>query len=196
MLDHALIIFTKNPELGKVKTRLATSVGDIEALRIYKLLVAHTQKIVRSINVDVIIYYSENIDFNDAWKATNRKIQTNGDLGIKMAEAIKSELNQYKKVCVIGTDCGELDESHLISAFDRLDEFDFVLGPANDGGYYLLGMATFEESIFQGINWSTSEVLFQTKNRISDLNKSYFLLPTLVDVDTLEDWKLVRDKLE
>ena len=117
-----------------------------------------------------------------------------GDLGLKMQHAIEEQLLINEKVCIIGTDCAELKQEHLESAFVALGQNDFVLGPANDGGYYLLGLKSSHPELYQNIDWSTEVVLSQTIDRIKSLKKSYFLLPELIDVDTEEDWNLVLDK--
>lgn len=196
MSKDALIVFAKNPELGKVKTRLAKSIGDHEALEVYKQLILHTQKQTVLNHAELVVYYSESIDTNDGWTAANRELQADGDLGMKMSQAFSNELAQYDKVCIIGTDCGELNYNHLNEAFDRLTDHDFVIGPANDGGYYLLGMKSFEPSLFEGVDWSTDQVLRQTIDKMTALEKSYFLLPELIDVDTREDWEKVKENFK
>lgn len=193
MSDNALIIFVKNPELGKVKTRLAKTIGHKAALDIYKKLITYTQKETTGAHADLIIYYSAHMDKGDEWRNVQRKLQTAGDLGLRMSKAFEVELNQYKKVCIIGTDCAELTASHINEAFVMLDGNDFVLGPANDGGYYLLGMKQFEASIFENVVWSTDRVLKQTIDQIGIVKGTFQLLPELIDVDTIDDWEKVRD---
>ena len=196
MSNEALIIFAKNPELGKVKTRLAQSVGNEMALDIYQKLVAYTQEQTANIEAERIVYYTQDIDQTDHWKKATRKVQASGDLGHKMATAFDEELKQYDRVCIVGTDCAELTTIHIQQAFKNLKDNDFVLGPANDGGYYLLGMKSFEPSLFVEIDWSTDSVFNQTIQAISELNKSYALLPELIDVDTIEDWKQVSENFK
>lgn len=196
MSKEALIIFAKNPELRKVKTRLAKAVGDEAALEIYHKLLTHTQEQTAQAQVDLIVYYTTYIDEKDIWINTQKKLQCHGDLGNKMAQAISNELKKYEKVCIIGTDCAELNSSHLKEAFQKLEENDFVIGPANDGGYYLLGMKSFEPSLFEGIDWSTDKVFSQTIKAISLLNRSYAQLPELIDVDTIEDWNRVQENFK
>lgn len=196
MSKEALIIFTKNPELGKVKTRLARSTGDEMALEIYRKLIAHTQKEIVQSGIDLIVYYSSMIEANDGWKATSKRLQSEGDLGNKMSEAFKIELEVYDKVCIIGTDCGELATAHIQQAFAKLADHDFVIGPANDGGYYLLGMKSFHPEIFQDVDWSTDQVLIQTMDKINALQETFYLLPELIDVDTIEDWDIVKGNFQ
>ncbi|WP_422359196.1 TIGR04282 family arsenosugar biosynthesis glycosyltransferase [Reichenbachiella sp.] len=196
MSNEALIIFAKNPELGKVKTRLAQSVGNETALDIYHKLVAYTQEQTANIEAERIVYYTQDVDHNDNWRKAIRKVQASGDLGHKMAAAFREELKQYDRVCIVGADCAELTSAHIQQAFQKLKNNDFVLGPANDGGYYLLGMKAFEPGLFAGIDWSTDKVLSQTIEAISELNNSYALLPKLIDVDTIEDWKQVSENFK
>lgn len=193
MSNEALIIFAKNPELGKVKTRLAKSVGDEAALDIYNQLIAYTQEQTAQAGVDLVVYYTEHLDEHDNWLHAIKKVQTSGNLGNRMATAFQAELEKYERVCIIGTDCAELTTTIIRKAFSMLEDNDFVLGPANDGGYYLLGMKSFERSLFGGIDWSTNKVLNQTIETISELDRSYALLPELVDVDTIEDWEMVKE---
>lgn len=189
---NALIIFAKNPELGKVKTRLAKEVGDEEALAIYHKLLAWTQRETFRVSATCIVYYTSSIDDHDPWKA-NKKLQADGDLGQKMSSAFQEQLTQFDKVCIIGTDCAGLTTELIDQAFAAMDANDIVLGPANDGGYYLLGMKTYHQALFEEIAWSSELVLSQTIKRINTLKKSYQLLPELIDVDTIEDWNLVKD---
>ena len=196
MSDNALIIFVKNPVLGKVKTRLAKTEGAQVALDIYNKLIAFTQKETTKVNADLIVYYSANIIDNDAWGDIQKKLQAEGELGEKISKAFESELAQYQKVCIVGTDCAELTTNHINDAFVQLNAHNFVLGPANDGGYYLLGMKQFEASLFEGIAWSTDLVLKQSIDKIDSIKSTYHLLPELVDVDTIEDWKKVRENFE
>jgi len=94
----------------------------------------------------------------------------------------------HQKVVIIGSDCASLTPAIVKVAFQQLDKHDFVIGPALDGGYYLLGMNQYMPSVFDGIAWSTDSVLADTKQRIKDLKKDYVLLPALSDIDYEEDW--------
>mgnify|MGYP003137608577 FL=1 len=186
----ALIIFTRNPELGKVKTRLAKSVGDESALEIYKFLLKHTVAITKNLNVDKYVFYSENIHREDIWdpEIFRKKLQTGTDLGEKMQNAF-SELFEmgYEKVLIVGSDIFELDQSDIENAFEVLQTTETVIGPATDGGYYLLGMKELNATIFQNKNWGTSTVLEET---LSDLRqKKYVLLEERNDVDYYQDIK-------
>lgn len=187
---NALIVFIKNPEIGKVKTRLAKTMGDEKALAIYKALMEHTRKIAEALPVNRRLFYSQFINESDTWSRDKfqKDLQIEADLGIKMATAFHTVFKENEKVVIIGSDCASLTPEIVQTAFDRLDEFPFVIGPAMDGGYYLLGMNQFTPAVFGDIEWSTETVCSTTIERINNLNKTYFLLPELSDIDYEEDW--------
>jgi len=190
--DNALLIFIKNPMLGKAKTRLAATVGDEEALRIYKELLRHTREVTTAVDAQRYLFYCHFIDINDDWKANDfqKRLQINGDLGSKMADGFRTVFQaHHQKVVIVGSDCASLTPEIVRQAFVQLDSTDFVIGPADDGGYYLLGMKTLTEQVFQNIEWSTEQVFSSTVKIINALNKTYSLLPTLSDIDYEEDWK-------
>ncbi|MEM1219801.1 MAG: TIGR04282 family arsenosugar biosynthesis glycosyltransferase [Bacteroidota bacterium] len=190
-LSTALILFVKNPELGKVKTRLAKDAGDENALKIYKALLGHTREITVDLPLDRLLYYSTWIEENDEWDETQfkKRLQKGDDLGSRMSNAFAEAFNQYERVLIIGSDCAQLNEQMIEHAIEQLKFYPFVIGPSEDGGYYLLGMQKFTPSVFEDIPWSTKEVLLHTLDRIRDLEASYYLLPKLSDIDYLEDWK-------
>ncbi len=190
MQQQALIIFIKNPKLGKAKTRIAQTAGYEKALLIYKELLKHTRKVACSVKAKRLLYYSEFIDQKDEWNADlfDKKLQHKGDLGTRMAQAFAEALNESEKAIIIGSDCASLTHHIVKAAFDALDVNDFVIGPAEDGGYYLLGMKQPDPTLFEAIEWSTSTVFMETIARIDALSKTYALLPTLSDIDYWEDW--------
>ncbi len=193
MSKNLLIIFTRNPELGKVKTRLAKSIGDKNALTIYKTLLNRTQKITKDLNCHKAVYYSVKIRKNDVWDASiYQKHQQHGDdLGIRMHNAFSEAFNNnYNKVTIIGSDLFDLNPNHINDAFKALDNDDVVIGPAHDGGYYLLAMKSLYSQVFKNKNWGTSTVF---KDTIKDLkNESIQLLETLNDVDVYDDLKNIK----
>ncbi|WP_028377509.1 TIGR04282 family arsenosugar biosynthesis glycosyltransferase [Leeuwenhoekiella sp. MAR_2009_132] len=188
--DRALLIFTRNPELGKVKTRLAGGVGDEAALEIYKFLLAHTVSITTGLTADKQVFYSEKIRSGDFWDDDKftKKLQHGKDLGERMNKAFAQAFRAgYKKVIIIGSDMYDLSQQDLEKAFALLDDHDFVVGPAEDGGYYLLGMTFLKPELFQDKTWGTETVL---KDTLADLKEeSFILLPTRNDVDYYEDIK-------
>jgi rSAM/selenodomain-associated transferase 1 len=185
---NRIIVFTRNPELGKVKTRLAKTLGDQSALEIYKHLLKHTEETIRELNYDKAIYYSENIHQNDIWNDTiySKHLQKGTDLGERMFNAFQDAFNsQFEKVIIIGSDLLDLKPHHIHQAFEELETNDFVIGPAKDGGYYLLGMKQINPNIFKNKAWGTSSVLKNTLNDIEHFNVK--LLEELNDIDTFED---------
>ncbi|SDX28614.1 hypothetical protein SAMN05216556_12326 [Aequorivita viscosa] len=184
----ALIIFTRNPELGKVKTRLAKTVGDESALNIYKFLLKHTVKITKNLHVDKYVFYSDEIHKNDIWDADifRKRVQSGEDLGEKMHNAFIEIFNMgYEMAIVIGSDMFELNSEDLNGAFTVLQTNNFVIGPAQDGGYYLLGMKSPIEKVFQKKDWGTATVLEQT---LKDLEgEKFVLLEERNDIDYYED---------
>ena len=190
MSKSALIIFVKNPILGKAKTRLAKSIGDEKALAIYERLLKRTHEIVSPLSVDLQIHYTEFIDREDLWENERfqKFMQVKADLGAKMKAAFAQAFTQgYESVCIIGSDCWDLKTETIATAFDLLDEKDFVIGPSVDGGYYLLGMKQNENRLFENKQWSTSTVFNDSIADMQLLGKSHALLPMISDVDVIED---------
>jgi uncharacterized protein len=194
MMNNALIIFVKNLIDGKVKTRLAATLGNEAAINIYKQLLHHTYSVTKTIGADKIVFYSDFIE-EDIWnnKEFKKEIQQGIDLGKRMENAFINALkNGYEKVIIIGTDCPEINKNILENAFMQLNNFDIVIGPATDGGYYLLGMKKLHSFLFQNITWSTDAVLNETINLLNEHQLTYFLLPELTDVD--EEKNLINFK--
>lgn len=188
---ETLIVFIKNPEKGKVKTRLASVVGDDRALRIYHFLLEKTRAAALGVACNRLLCYSDYIPDKDEWSDADfhKTVQSSGDLGLRMAAAFRAAfLSGAQKVVIIGSDCPELDADLIRNAFDALDCAEFVVGPACDGGYYLLGMKHFVPELFEGIPWSTSSVAEETLRLIRLIGKEYRLLPRLSDIDEYDDW--------
>jgi len=193
--QNRLLIFVKNPQLGKVKTRLAQTVGNEQALAIYLQLLYHTQSISSQLMVNRAVYYSSFIDRADIWPETQFKKyeQTGTDLGERMKNAFATAFAEgFEKVVIIGSDCPQLTSTHIQQAFDMLSTRDAVIGPAEDGGYYLLGMNRLLPELFVNKAWSSAEVLPQTIADFERLQLSYYCLETLQDVDTEEDLKILN----
>lgn len=188
MKTNALIIFTRNPELGKVKTRLAKTIGDVPALQVYKDLLQHTMEQTQNIDCAKFVFYDTAIIENDIWKETvyQKRIQSQGDLGQKMQAAFEHLFEKgYTNCIIVGSDLFELKSAIIDRAFAELAKNDGVLGPAEDGGYYLLGLKKMIPSVFKNKEWGTSTVL---KNTLQDLMQfKVGFLPTLNDIDTIED---------
>lgn len=186
----ALIVFTRNPELGKCKTRLAATIGDQSALDVYRFLLDHTVKITSPLTADVYVYYSEKIKEIDIWDTTvfRKKQQQGHDLGAKMQNAFTEVLHMgYQKAIIIGSDMYDITTQDLEAAFSTLEDNNFVIGPAQDGGYYLLGMKHLKPPLFKNKKWGTNTVLSDT---LKDLElENLAILAEKNDVDYYEDIK-------
>jgi uncharacterized protein len=182
----------KNPILGKVKTRLAETIGDTKALEIYNDLLLITKDLMHDLEVTKYVYYSDFIEENDLWNPTifTKRIQTGQDLGQRMYQATKEvmEIDGYQNVVIVGTDCPFLTKNLIMEAFEQLRYNSFVLGPAYDGGYYLLGMRQLRIEIFEKIIWGGSRVLTDTIHRINKMVKTFYQLSPLMDIDTEQDY--------
>lgn len=198
MKKSAILIFQKNAELGKVKTRLAKDVGNESALEIYNQLCELTHEVCKEVPVDKHLYFSSFIpEIHPTEPSYFFHIQKGEDLGERMSNAFGEMFRKgYQKLLIIGTDCPEISTQLLLEAFSLLEESEVVLGPAEDGGYYLLGMGRYFPQLFQNIHWSTSEVVNQTKNILESGNISYRLLPVRTDIDTLEDWIKIKNLIK
>ncbi|NND63281.1 MAG: glycosyltransferase [Flavobacteriaceae bacterium] len=193
MNKRLLLIFTRNPELGKCKTRLAKTIGDQAALDIYKFLLNHTVEITKNFKVDKWVYYSEEIWDRDVWsnQVYVKKLQDGKELGERMFNAFKEGFEQgYSEIIVIGSDLFDISQTDLELAFQKFTQHDFVIGPALDGGYYLLGMRKMKEAIFQNKKWGTSSVLENTLTNLEQ--ESVAMLDTRNDVDYYEDIKDIK----
>lgn len=188
-VDAGLVVFLRLPEKGKVKTRLAATLGEEAALEIYKKLVSITLDIVIRSEIPTYLFYTDGLPPASTRDARfSYHIQADGDLGSRMADALSFVLSLHQKALIIGSDCPGLTPEILDAGYRSLDEKDIVLGPADDGGYYLLGCSELHPAVFANIKWSTSSVLDQTIEKIKEANLSYCLLEKLHDIDTAEDW--------
>lgn len=190
---NALIIFTKNPVLGKCKTRLAKTIGDEKALNIYCFLLQHTVNVTSFVEEVKYVFYSESIQEDDVWDHSfyRKKIQRGANLGERMENAF-TELFEFghKNIVIIGSDIFDLTLQDLEIAFATLVNHDFVIGPAQDGGYYLLGMKEMYATVFKNKKWGSDSVL---KDTLKDLQgKTIFKLPLRNDVDVVEDIKNIE----
>lgn len=196
---NAVIVFQKNLQKGKVKTRLAKTMGDEEALEIYKSLIKITyHQLSKLKDADILIYLSEYVEelpFDIMGKNYQIFAQNGSDLGQRMRNAFDETFAKgYQKCLIIGTDCPEIGMQELQKAYDHLATCDVVFGPAKDGGYYLLGKKTPIPLLLDGIKWSTDEVLSKSIEKVENEKLTYALLSTLGDIDTENDWKNFKAK--
>ncbi len=188
MQKNLLIIFAKNILFGKVKTRLAQTIGDVNAFDVYKYLVQRTEENTSQLNdCDIHIYFSDLI-IETKWEKHSKFIQKGNDLGERMKNAFQNSFEKgYQKVVGIGTDIPDLSSEIIYQAFEELDFSDTVFGPAEDGGYYLLGMKKLHHIIFDNKEWSTPTLLKKTFHELKQNSISTSILAELNDIDTVED---------
>jgi rSAM/selenodomain-associated transferase 1 len=179
-----------------VKTRISATVGDEATLLIYQKLLHHTWNITHQLAVDKFVFYTDTEPDEDLWSKGGfvKMIQETGDLGHRMRSAFHTLFQMgYEEIVIIGSDCYELTTTIVQEAYHQLQHYDMIIGPATDGGYYLLGMKKELKEVFSEIEWSTDKVLDQTIKLIASKRYSHTLLPQLNDVDTIDDvpeaWK-------
>ncbi len=188
-----IIIFVRYPEEGKVKTRLALTIGKHYAKELYKII---AQKIVSEVkrvrNSRIYLFSSEKVEIQQVrkWLRGNFQFtyQEGKSLGERMSNAFMRLLaNGSNKTILIGTDIPDIGKEIIENASNMLDIYDIVIGPTLDGGYYLLGMKKLFNTLFEEIQFSINSVFSQTILQIEKLGLSYYILPELQDIDTEED---------
>jgi hypothetical protein len=195
MEHEKIIIFTRYPEPGKTKTRLIPVLGKEAAAALHKKMTEQTLKTIHELSEKrsfalEISYTGGGLEQMHQWLSNKLtcKPQTKGSLGNRLGNAFAAAFNDgHKYVAAIGCDCPDLTPAILSQALDGMHTHDVVLGPARDGGYYLIGMQRYLPELFKKINWGTEQVLEQTRTVIENLGISCKLLPTLADVDRPED---------
>jgi rSAM/selenodomain-associated transferase 1 len=200
-IQERLIVFTRYPEPGTTKTRLAGLLGDHEAAAVQKKLTEHTmlqaRKLMEVYPVTITIYFhGGSREKMQQWLGGDffYREQGRGDLGQRMAHAFADAFKQkYHRIVIIGTDCPDLKAGHMKEAFASLRRNDLVMGPATDGGYYLIGLSRTESSLFENISWGTETVLAETLKIAAEKGLSTDLLEILSDVDRPEDLKHINN---
>jgi len=196
LAQQSLIIFTRYPEIGKAKTRLIPAIGAEKAANLQKQMTELTVKkaleLSQKLAVNIHIYFvGGSLDLMRLWLGNNLNFypQTLGNLGEKMSSAFEDRFQANEtEIIIIGTDCPSLNVEILLMAFAQLKNHDLVIGKAEDGGYYLIGLKSLEKNLFTNINWSTAQVFQQTILIAQKLNLTiYDNLPILRDIDHPED---------
>ena len=195
--NAAIIVFVKYPEPGRVKTRLAKDIGEQAAADIYTQFVAETlAKIDKLQSADKYLF----IDREDKraetamlWDLSQLpQVQRGEDLGERMGKAFDMMWEfGYKQALIVGSDSPDLPIEFLTEGLVELGNHDAVIGPSEDGGYYLLGFkrATFNQGIFADIPWSSSQVFAKTINKMKENGLNFYVLKEWYDVDTLTELK-------
>ncbi|MEH1975962.1 MAG: TIGR04282 family arsenosugar biosynthesis glycosyltransferase [Nostoc sp.] len=190
-----LIIFTRYPEPGKTKTRLIPVLGNVGAANLQREMTEHTifqvQELQKAVAISVEVRFAGgDSQLMQDWLGLDLLYQSQGegDLGLRMARSLFDAFQSgRKKVIIIGTDCPGLNAQILATAFDKLQTFDLVLGPAIDGGYYLIGLRQPILELFVNIEWGTAQVFQKTVDIAHKLNLLHVNLLPLADVDRPED---------
>ncbi|NBB89475.1 MAG: DUF2064 domain-containing protein [Bacteroidetes bacterium] len=196
--EAALVILAKNPIAGKVKTRLAKTMGEKAALNIYKDLYLGTLNLAESLS-HIFPYVFQFPKIDQSWISSDRlnlRLQSEGDLGDRMLHALRLALSNHSKVVIIGADCPGITSDILNRAFRRLDQVDLVLGPSEDGGFYLLGARMAHEDLFLNRSWSHGSVFSETIDIAARLQLDLYLLLELYDIDFESDWMRWREENE
>ena len=193
----ALIIFARLPKPGQVKTRLGEKLGMERASEVYASFARHALGLGESVNgvgVKVYLFYDPIASGEEVQAWVNHPFiflpQEGTDLGERMKNAFEQTFSDGAgSTVIIGTDVPDLNETIIQNAFNHLEAHDAVIGPSTDGGYYLLGMKAPGRNLFDGVQWSTGSVFGETLTRLHELQASYFILETLTDIDTFEDYE-------
>lgn len=187
MNKELVIVFVKNIKLGKVKTRLAKTIGNQGAFEVYSELVKVTEKATENILVDKRIYFSDAV-VDTKWKNDYKTVQQGVDLGQRMKNAFKEGFKDgYNRIVLIGSDLPDITATHINQALEALIQNDVVFGPAEDGGYYLIGQSKMHDFIFENKPWSKMTLLQETLNELKEKQTTFATLDTLNDIDTFED---------
>lgn len=201
--DKCVLLFVKSPRCGWVKTRLAGQLGAEFAAEVYKHFVIDTLEMLGNLSCDLRIFFDPLRDEEKfkRWLGSMYSYvpQQGGNLGQKMENAFRHVFAEgFSKAVVIGSDAPDLPAGFIESALRVLDFYDTVVGPADDGGYYLLGFSkqSFLPDAFEKITWSSSSVCTQTLSVLEKHSRTFYLLPQWCDVDTLADLRtlILRNK--
>lgn len=203
MPENTLCLMLKAPRPGEVKTRLARDVGDAEATAIYRAIVEHQlREIPPGWRIEIHFTPQNAAAEMRRWLQPLREEridffpQADGDLGIRLQAALASTIERGAQ-CILfaGGDCPSLDRAVLTTAASEVENNDLVVVPAVDGGYVLIGMKAMHAGVFDGIRWSTSQVLEQTLVCAERLGLATKLLPPLEDVDDFPSWERFRNRI-
>jgi rSAM/selenodomain-associated transferase 1 len=208
-LKRLVVVFLKLPTPGRVKTRLAASIGDDEAAMIYTELVRRTFAALPTEGSTIWLYAEPAARLNQveswidslgtySWRARARIVpQPDGDLGDRLTAVFRQAFAEsYRHVIAVGTDCPLVTTGHFHDAFERLETTDAVIGPAMDGGYYLIGLRRETPELFFQIPWSSPSVFEATRSAAASAGLTTSILEPLRDVDSIHDWEAVKPFLK
>lgn len=186
-----LMIFAKPPVPGRVKTRLAKDLGEQAATDIYRKLLNHTAKVVNRVDCRKQLWLTNPAESGSElpeFAESDTLIQKGRNLGERISYAFRQAFESGNdRVVIIGSDCPDITVKLIEDAFQALDESDLVIGPGEDGGYWLLGMKEYRPELFREVAWSTPAVLAQTEKIADRLGLHVDKLKMLNDIDTISD---------
>lgn len=199
--ERTVLLFVKLPEPGKVKSRLARDIGGERALRLYECMVRDTLDMLHGAKIPFRIVFDppQASEAMRKWlgKSHSFQPQTGDDLGERMESAFQAVFDEgAREAVLIGSDIPGLTASLVSEAFGAFGRHDAVIGPANDGGYYLIGFrnSSFTRSIFHAMPWSTGSVFQETLERLRNSARKVFVLPECIDVDTRDDLRTLLSR--
>jgi len=201
---NRLLVFARLPELGKVKTRLARDLGDERALQVYEAMLrdlfANVGAPSEELDIEVLWAPTEAASgeaLRRAFDAYPVAMQTGHSLGDRLSMAFSERFffHRTEKIVAIGVDEPSLGRALIDDAVSLLESCDWVVGPAADGGYYLIGCraAAFDSAIFSGIEWGTERVFTETLTKIRAWGTTVAVLPLRVDIDVIDDLRRATD---
>ncbi len=202
MNSTALIIMAKEPRIGSTKTRLCPPLKSEEAAKLYEVLLWDTINMIagiKGIDIAIAVTPPESIEYFKGITSSKTHLipVTCATIGECLSFALGQLLSMgFSRVMALNSDGPTLPPAYIQQAVERLDQHDLVLGPAEDGGYYLIGVKQKHDSLLTGISWSTSEVLSQTLDKANQLGLKVSLIPTWYDVDTAKDFQRLRNELK
>ena len=192
-----LAVFFKNPVAGKVKTRLARHLGEAQALAAYQAMAADLLSNLEAVR-ELVVPFFDSLPDEAGLGVEGLRLQRGRGLGERMADAFRRLFAEgVDEALLIGSDIPQIDSFLIAGYFQALEAHDLVIGPAADGGYYLIGFhrRSFAPALFRGIDWSTERVYRQTLERARSQGLAVYSGKTLRDIDTYEDLEsLIRDR--
>lgn len=200
--DPALVIFSRYPRLGKVKTRLQPLLGARACLKLHTAFLLDTLERTATLTKARYLYFSECSDEEVESFAARHHLfpsvrlhsQSGSDLGERLWNACREILQESSRVVLIGSDTPTLPLAYIREALAKLCDFPVTIGPSEDGGYYLLGLSQPKPELFEGVQWGTSRVCEQTLAKLKE--EEYFLLPHWYDVDESSDLARLKRELQ
>ena len=192
--DAVVLIVAKAPVAGQVNTRLIPDIGVEAATALqFELIQSRLESLNETKLCETQLWCAPDVHhpfFQQCQSQYNIELhkQSGDDLGVRMSSAIEQSLKKFKRVVLVGTDAPSLSCEHIETAIEQLENHDVVIGPAEDGGYVLIGMSQHSDAVFQVVEWGTDQVLDETRAKIQENKLSCFELEPCWDIDRVEDY--------